>query len=645
MIRLFMLHDLMRLSFHLFGFIPMNIKLLSSTALLALVPMVLMGCSMTENHLKMDRETDTNMQDMRDMFGPREVPAPLDSKTNATGIPGFTDYMSDNAASLKPMPLVSVSVNETIPLKDVLYELSQQAHYDLEIDPRIDGAIIFSAKNRPFDEVMSRISDLAGLRFNFDNDVVRVEMDTPYSETYKVDYLPMARTVTSTVQNNASFAGSGSASGGSATSSSGSTFSLSGTTEVDFWKELDTNIKQILESNSVKNALLSATTPVLQPTPVAASTIPAAVGPDGESIATDPNAPEGTDTVPTDAQAPAQPPTAPTPAPAPTESGPASEDLKPTYSVNKQAGLLSVFANEKVQKKIRAYLNDVKQSVGSQVLIEAKILQVDLTDEYATGINWSELGISPDDLEIGLSNITAGLTPAATGRGFSLKLDNKDTTSLIEAVSRFGTVRALSSPRMTVLNKQSAVLNVATNKVYFEISQEPTATNVDGGTTGGGITVETKSVPEGVLVNVTPSIDARKGEIVLNLRPTITKTVGNGVTDPSIKLITPASTATNIIPELSVQEFDSVLKVKSGETVIMGGLIQDSSESSETGAPLLSEIPLFGSLFKNHSDNITKSEIIVFLRATIVNTGEETIHQTDRDMYKMFSRDRRPIPM
>ena len=77
----------------------------------------------------------------------------------------------------------------------------------------------------------------------------------------------------------------------------------------------------------------------------------------------------------------------------------------------------------------------------------------------------------------------------------------------------------------------------------------------------------------------------------------------------------------------------------------MGGLIQDTGDSDETGIPILSEIPMMGSLFKNHSDKTSKSEIIVFLRATIVNTGDDTIHQTDRDMYKMFSRDRRPLPL
>lgn len=612
---------------------------MTSSALIVLLPVLLAGCTMFENTLKMDRETNQEFQDVRDAFAPRE--APIEQEQARNNIPEFTDYTSTNAANLKPMPLVSVSVNETIPLKDVLYELAQQANYDLEIDPRIDGAIIFSARNRPFDEVMSRIADLASLRFKFENDVVRVEMDTPYSETYKIDYLPMARTVSTTVQNNASFAGSGSSEGGgSATSSSGSTFSLSGTTEVDFWKELDTNIKQILESNSLENALRTNQTPVVTVAPVAQPPAPV-----DSTTTTD----SGVPAVPTDATAPPAAPAVVVAPTAPTDTP--SVEITPTYSVNKQAGLLSVFANEKVHKKIATYLTELRQSVSSQVLIEAKVLEVNLNDNVATGINWDRIGNWGDlSLQAGSNILSLSDTDANSG-GFTATIDGSDVESVIKAVSQYGTVHALSSPRLTVLNKQSAVLNVATNRVYFQISQEETTQDDTGNTAGGGITVETRSVPEGILVNVTPSIDPAKGEIVLNLRPTITRIEGT-VNDPSIALINNANGGNalpdglvNAIPELGVQEFDSILKVRSGEAVVMGGLIRDRTDSNQLGVPVLSEMPLIGSLFKGSNNEISKSEIVVFLKATIINDGKDSIHQTDRDLYKTFSQDRRPLPM
>jgi general secretion pathway protein D len=637
----FALFDLLKVD------IMTKLTLITSTALISLSPALLTGCTMLENQLKLDRETNQEFQDIRDAFSAREVPA--SEAASANGIPEFTDYTNTQAANLKPMPLVTVSVNETIPLKDVLYELAQQANYDLEIDPRIDGAIIFSAKNRPFDEVMSRIAELAGLRFKFDNEVVRVEIDTPYSSTYKIDYLPMARTVTSSIQNNASFAGSG-GEGGSATSASGSTFSLQGTTEVDFWKELDTNIAQILQSNSVKNVLRSDNTPVVTNAPPA--TPPATPTPEDDQAAGGDNNAEGDDDVVTTAEAP--PAAAPTINVAASTAGSADINITPTYSVNKQAGLVSVFANEKVHKKIQAYLDDLKRSVSSQVLIEARILEVSLEDRYATGINWSGFNQALGDITFTSSNPIQSLSSAAASSfsvGVAGNISGNDVDALIRAISKYGSVRALSSPRMTVLNKQSAVLNVATNRVYFKISQEESTIDQAGNAISGGVTVETKSVPEGVLVNVTPSIDPSRGEVVLNLRPTITR-IESRVKDPSIGLInavnqgvTLPADLSNEIPELGVQEFDSVLKVRSGETVIMGGLMRDRSLSNAEGVPAISELPLFGNLFKSTRNEITKSEIVVLLRATIMNNPSDGIHQTDRDLYKTFSRDRRPLPL
>lgn len=610
----------------------MKVSLIRSVSLLALCPLLLAGCTLAENHLKLDRDNNLEFQDVRDSFAPREIPAEGSKTAGGAGIPEFADYTATDLADLKPMPMVTISVNESVPLKDVIYELAQQANYDVELDPRIRGAIIFSAKNRPFDEVMERIADLASLRYKFENNVVRVELDSPYTETYKIDYLPMVRTVTSTVQNNASFAGSGDSGG---TSSSGSTFSLNGTNEIDFWKELDTNIKQILESNSTENALRTTRTPQVSVAPVAA-TPPEAPAADAAG------ATAATASVPTNVEA----------IPDPTAGAGEAEveeenavEFTPTYSVNKQAGLVSVFANEKVQKKIASYLNDLRAAVNTQVLIEAKVFEVNLSDEFSAGIDWDVLD-EPFGLQLSASAVAPAMEPA-TAAAFTVGYASKNLSSIVSAVSRFGTVHALASPRLTVLNNQSAVLNVATNRTYFEVSEGDTATTTGGTTAGGGLDVNPKSVPEGVLVNVTPTIDRETGDITLTVRPTITK-IESFVSDPGFRAIAAGRGLVgveNLIPNLSVQEFDSVLRVKSGDVVVMGGLMRDSADSEQNGLPVLSEAPLIGGLFRNQGDKITKTELVVFIRATIINSAHETIHQTDRDLYRLFSQDRRPFPL
>ena len=124
------------------------------------------------------------------------------------------------------------------------------------------------------------------------------------------------------------------------------------------------------------------------------------------------------------------------------------------------------------------------------------------------------------------------------------------------------------------------------------------------------------------------------------VRPTITKIV-DFIQDPAVSIQAPG--VASLVPVLNVQEMDSVVRLGSGEAIVMGGLMQDDIDSQQQGVPVLSEIPIMGSLFRNHVDGINKTELIVFLRATIVQ--DTNIHQTDRELYKMFSSDRRPLDL
>ena len=98
------------------------------------------------------------------------------------------------------------------------------------------------------------------------------------------------------------------------------------------------------------------------------------------------------------------------------------------------------------------------------------------------------------------------------------------------------------------------------------------------------------------------------------------------------------------VPVVNVQEFDSVIQVDNGQAVVLGGLIQDRVESVRTGVPVLSEMPLMGAAFRRQVDLVTKTELVVFLKATIVD-GNNTVHNTDKDLYRTFSSDRRPFKL
>lgn len=614
-------------------------RMFCTTALSVAVAVTVAGCDLLDNQLKTDRSSHLDLQDYRDFLAPR-VTEEDDKKTAAADnetIPDFQSYVATPDENIKPMPLVSISVNQTVPLRDVLYELAEQADYDIELDPRISGSIIFTARERPFDMVIKRISEIAGLRYKFEEDTVRVELDLPYQKTYKIDYLSYIRKNTSTIKNDvAVVTGDG--------AGTGSSFQSESTSEADFWKEMETGLAQILGVTPGSGQMLSSGDPQV----TAVEQTPAPVAP----VVTQPA--EGAEGQPAVEVQPPQAVLQVTPLPAVNNSGSATQATPQanTFAINKQAGMISVIATERQQTQIADYLNEVRRSTTAQVLIEAKVLEVSLNDEYAAGIDWSNIDIG--DFAVSFANGGTLARPFLDGEAtaesnFQMSVLGNDANAVVDALSRFGTVHALASPRLTVLNNQSAVLNVATNQVYFEIDIDiSTADN----TTQTTVDSEIRNVPEGVLINVQPSIDLDNRSVSMAVRPTITR-ITEFVDDPGVSFAVASAVANGLdiepitsgVPVVNVQEMDSVIKVSSGEAVVMGGLLQDRSTSEDRGVPVLSEIPVLGNAFKNHADSIQKTELVIFLKATIIDADGKTITPMDRDLYKRFSGDRRPLDL
>jgi general secretion pathway protein D len=277
---------------------------------------------------------------------------------------------------------------------------------------------------------------------------------------------------------------------------------------------------------------------------------------------------------------------------------PNNVSFTPAYSINKQAGIVSVYANERLHRQIAEYLQDLRRSSTSQVLIEAKVLEVQLTDEFITGIDWGSVtGGSFGDLDVSLNLGTPDMNPTNGTNLFTLGMGGNDFTGFVNMLSRFGTVRALASPRLTVINNQPAVLSVAKNTVYFELDVTRTTTGSPP-VTDTTVDSEIKTVPEGVLINVLPSIDLDRGQISMQVRPTVTR-IDSFKNDPGVSIL--AAGIESPIPELNVQEIDSVVKLKSGQVMVMGGLI--------------------------------------------VSDDDHEVGTTDRELYRTFGNDRRPFKM
>ncbi|MCB9979154.1 MAG: type II and III secretion system family protein [Rhodospirillales bacterium] len=594
------------------------------------------GCDLSKNALKVDRERNMEFQDFRDALASRQPEIPQAKKD--AGVPPLQDYVAPASTALKPMPLVSLSVNQTVPIRDVLFELAEQAGYDIELDPRIKGSIIFTAKERPFDLVVQRIADIAGLRFKFENDILRVELDKPYNVNYKIDYLNYIRRNKGAIRNDiAVVSGKG--------ANTGSDYEASTESEADFWGELEHNLAQILGTGDESGALKTKKDPRI----TAAEGNPAPV----EPVVTQGQTESGPSS---DVNVQVQPPEAvlrveSLPLDDEDDQGARQQQQQEgqaKFSINKQAGIVSVYGTDRQHREIDKYLKDLHRSVTSQVLIEAKVLEVGLTDEFAAGIDWSALEIPGGETTLGFTIAGATKRPSPEpsidpAANFRIAYSGNDLSAVVDAISRFGTVRALASPRLTVLNNQSAVLNVATNQVYFEISIN---TTTDNGVTTTDIDSDIRNVPEGILINVQPSVDLDTRTVSLSVRPTVTR-ITEFVNDPAVAFaVAQAGVGSDIsspVPVVNVQEMDSVVRMHSGEAIVMGGLMQDRTISQQNGVPVLSEIPMVGSMFRTQGDNIQKSELIIFLRATIIDADGDTVSPADKETYRGFASDRRPL--
>ena len=592
-------------------------RLLRVAILFLAISLSVTSCDFAKNQMEYDRTGEFRRQEYRDLMSPIKTP----TKDN-TVTPDFQSVVSTPDDLKLPSPLVTVSVNQSVGLRDLLYQLAEQAEIDLEMDPQIRGSLIFTAKDRPFDQVVDRICSMAGLRYNFANGVLRVELDRPFVKNYDVGFLNVKRKGDSSIK----------------TSSSSSDSSATNKIESDLWKDLSDGLEQVLSSSDTYISLATLSDPVA----TVQNPLPAPV------VNPDPNAP------PTPPPLPGSPEVAPIPAaqaPVVNITTPASSPLLPnppsTFSVSEQTGVAAVFASARQHKIVKKFIDDFRRRVSTQVLIEAKVLQVDLNDEFASGIDWGKINLT-GLLKVNGNFPSPGATSTTSTFGITFE-PGSDFTTAIKAISTFGTVRTLSSPRVAVLNNQPAVVNVTKDNVYFNFSATTTPSTTAGVAPTVSLSSEQKNAPEGVVLVVIPTANAETGDITLVVRPTISKVINNRP-DPTLALqlaianvAAPAGLPTPTVPELTIQEIDSMLNMQSGQMMALGGLMKDENKVQEDGVPVIGDIPVLGSLFKSHKDVIAKSELVVLVRAVIVS-GNNTIDDMDRRMYN-FTIDRHPGPM
>jgi general secretion pathway protein D len=531
----------------------------------------------------------------------------------------------------KPKPTAktetySVVVNN-VPVHDLLFALARDAKLNVDVHPGLNGLVTLNAIDQTLPQLLGRIAKQVDMRWEMDGSNLTVMPDKPFLRTYQIDFLNMSRSVKSTISTSTQIAsaqsgtGSGSGSSGSGSSQSGTqggntaTTAVTSDTKNDLMESLISNVSDMLKEEDKLRYRLAVETE---------AGIQASTQGTGR-IAGDMSSGKKTETLTPLSQK------SETAGPGISASGSGSQttdaraeakkkigEYEAAVSVfaNKESGVLFVRATSRQHEKVQQFIDQVMRTSRRQVLIEATIAEVTLSDGYKQGIDWSTGPLGGKGFTITQKG-TAGLATTNPLNILTLAYNNATSrfgniSAEVDLLQSFGNVRVLSSPKLSVMNNQTATLKVADAKVYFTVKADTVITNNSVGSQT--FTTTANAVSVGFFMTVTPQINDAD-EVTLNVRPTVTRIIGY-VNDPNPTLA--AVGVVNKVPEIQTREMESIIRVPSGQIAVMGGLMQDEISDLTDAVPLVSAIPIVGEFFKHRNDGSKKTELVVFLRPVVI---------------------------
>ncbi|PPD20493.1 MAG: pilus (MSHA type) biogenesis protein MshL [Methylomonas sp.] len=486
--------------------------------------------------------------------------------------PALTQPLLPPPAALRQEDVFTVVVHD-VPIAELLFALARDAKTNVDIAPGIDGTVSLNAIDQTLPQILERLKRLTPIRYRFQGGTLIVSPDTPYFVQYSVPYINLNRSSENEISIATQVASTGGAAvgggggggaggaggGGSEIGSSNSATQVRSLSIHMFWDTLLHNIRGLLRNqDSLPVHQLSLT---------------------GQQTA----------------------------------QQTADQPMENAIIAHKETGVINVKASEKQHEEIRKYIENVVEHARRQVLIEATIVEVELTDNYQAGIDWSVLA---DNGKFSFSQSFQNLlsTAASATPATMLAYRGGEVLAAIKMLNTFGNTRVLSSPKLMVLNNQTAVLKVVDNHVYFTTTAQQSQ-SVQGNTLA---TIETHlhTVPVGLVMSVTPQID-QNGRIIINARPTVSR-IADEVRDPNPLL----EDIPSLIPVIQVREMESILQIDSGDIGIIGGLMENDTENETQGTPGLSKIPYLDNLFGFKTRNNRKTELVVFLRPRVIKTAD-----------------------
>ena len=575
-------------------------KAISASTILVL-PIILSGCYSTKDFFYHDPFIKMHEYEIVDLLQNKDGKKVKKSPTSNIR-PTDAVYDPEEPKAIEDK-IVSINVTEETPIVDVIMELARMSGTDIQIDPTIIGGVNLSLKDKPLRYVFNRICGLSDVRYDEKYGIVVFSRDLPYTKTYDIDFLDVSRSTSSSITLNTSGLSSSS-------SVSGGTSTVTTKSEDTFWDDIVSDIKQIIETTENNNKIYTSTAERIQRI--------AQNEEEENKMQEDINNGIYNKNI---------------------ESGMKKESLvdeKEIYNksgtnddkirVNKRAGILTVTASTKSHRLIEKYLQQLKKKSTSQVLIEMRFLEINLNKQYQAGINWNNIKLG----QVGFASATMGSGVASNA--LATLTFNKGIDAVASLFEKFGTTRTLSNPRINAVNNQPALMTFATNYVYFKTKSTYTpaqynSDNVVLTPAYRNIDSEAQTMPLGIIMSVLPSIDVEKHEVMLNIKPTISKLEGT-VPDPTVTILLnedgskEAEGTDNQIPVANIRELDTILKLRDGQTAVIGGFTERAAEITNAGIPFLKSLPLVGNLFGQKNDKTTATETIILVKATIVEHGQ-----------------------
>ena len=477
-------------------------------------------------------------------------------------------------------------------LRLVLRSLAESFGLNYRLDPTITGTVTTRLQDVTLEQALDAIVLPYGYSYGVEGNVLRVMPAQMVTRIFPLDYVSMSRSgIGSTIVQRrlgSSTAGGIEIGGGGAVGGSGADV-IESVTIADFWNDIRISLEGLLFTG---NAPVITNTPDL-PTradsqaaapSTAAANIAAGAAPNSGATAA------GTGGVSGLTRAPG----------AVSLADAAGRRLL----INPIAGTILVTATPTQLEEVAAFIAAIEGSVHRQVLIEARIVEVALSRDFEFGIDWSALQ------RLGGLAFELGLTAAGSELRLSTGGDtDREIGAVLRALESQGNVNVLSAPRVSVLNNQRAIINVATDEIFFSVQQTPIF-GADGVTIGVNQQIVPQQIAVGIVLDVLAQI-AADNTITMNVRPAITDVVE--VRELVLEDGTQASA-----PVIDRRETDTVVRVRDGETIVIGGLMRTALVSNRTGVPGLSRLPWVGRFFGGQRESTDKRELVIFITPSII---------------------------